>query len=179
MNGKVISVNCSPTHSLIKPNQEQVRLLAGLGVEGDAHAGTTVKHRIRVARNPDQPNLRQVHLIHSELYAELREAGFDVSHGQMGENITTGGVDLLGLPTGALLRIRDAVVEITGLRNPCAQLNKIQPGLLDSVLGHDEDGNLIRKAGIMGIVITGGEVAPGDEILVELPPGPYEPLLPV
>ena len=158
MNGEVISVNCSPTHSLIKPNQEQVRLLAGLGVEGDAHAGTTVKHRSRVARNPDQPNLRQVHLIHSELYAELREAGFDVSHGQMGENITTGGVDLLGLPTGALLRIRDAVVEITGLRNPCAQLNKIQPGLLDSVLGHDEDGNLIRKAGIMGIVVTGGEV---------------------
>ena len=105
MNGEVISVNCSPTHSLIKPNQEQVRLLAGLGVEGDAHAGTTVKHRSRVARNPDQPNLRQVHLIHSELYAELREAGFDVSHGQMGENITTGGVDLLGLPTGALLRI--------------------------------------------------------------------------
>ena len=179
MNGEVISVNCSPTHSLIKPTQEQVRLLAGLGVEGDAHAGTTVKHRIRVARNPDQPNLRQVHLIHSELYAELREAGFDVSHGQMGENITTGGVDLLGLPTGALLRIRDAVVEITGLRNPCAQLNKIQPGLLDSVLGHDEDGNLIRKAGIMGIVVTGGEVAPGDEILVELPPGPHEPLLPV
>ena len=140
MNGEVISVNCSPTHSLIKPNQEQVRLLAGLGVEGDAHAGTTVKHRSRVARNPDQPDLRQVHLIHSELYAELREAGFDVSHGQMGENITTGGVDLFGLPTGALLRIRDAVVEITGLRNPCAQLNKIQPGLLDSVLGYDEDG---------------------------------------
>ena len=125
-----------------------------------------------------------MHLIHSELYAELREAGFDVSHGKIGENITTGGVDLLGLPTGALLRIRDAVVEITGLRNPCAQLNKIQlnkiqPGLLDSVLGHDEDGNLIRKAGIMGIVVTGGEVTPSDEILVELPPGPHEPLLPV
>ena len=101
-----------------------------------------------------------MHLIHSELYAELREAGFDVSRGQMSENITTSGVDLLGLPTGALLRIRDAVVEITGLRNPCAQLNKIQPGLLDSVLGHDEDGNLIRKARIMGIVVTGGEVAP-------------------
>ena len=90
MNGEVISVNCSPTHSLIKPNQEQVWLLAGLGVEDDAHAGTTVKHRSRVARNPDQPDPRQVHLIHSELYAELREAGFDVSHGQMGENITTG-----------------------------------------------------------------------------------------
>ena len=120
-----------------------------------------------------------VHLIHSELYAELRGAGFNVSHGQMGENITTGGVDLLGLLTGALLRIRDAVVEITGLRNPCAQLNKIQPGLLDSVLGHDEDGNLIRKAGIMGIVVTGGEVATGAEILVELPSGPHEPLLPV
>ncbi len=179
MNGEVISVNCSSTHSLIKPNQESVRLLEGLGVEGDAHLGKTVKHRSRVARDPNQPNLRQVHLIHSELYDELKGAGFDVSHGQMGENITTKGVDLLGLPTGALLHLRDAVVEVTGLRNPCAQLEKIQTGLLESVLDKDEDGNLIRKAGIMGIVVTGGEVAPGDEIRVELPSGPHRPLQPV
>ncbi len=179
MNGEVVSVNRSATHTLVKPNQERVQLLAGLGVEGDAHAGKTVKHRSRVAQDPDQPNLRQVHLIHSELYAELRESGFDVSHGQMGENITTGGVDLLGLPAGTLLHMRDAVVEVTGLRNPCAQLNKIQPGLLDSVLDHDENGNLIRKAGIMGIVVTGGEVVPGDEIRVELPAEPHRPLEPV
>ena len=179
MNGEVISVNCSSAHSLIKPNQESVRLLEGLGVEGDAHSGKTVKHRSRVARDPNQPNLRQVHLIHSELYDELKGAGFDVSHGQMGENITTKGVDLLGLPTGTHLHLRDAVVEVTGLRNPCAQLEKIQTGLLESVLDKDEDGNLIRKAGIMGIVVTGGEVAPGDEIRVELPSGPHRPLQPV
>ena len=179
MNGEVISVNCSSAHSLIKPNQQSVRLLEGLGVEGDAHSGKTVKHRSRVARDPNQPNLRQVHLIHSELYDELKGAGFDVSHGQMGENITTKGVDLLGLPTGTHLHLRDAVVEVTGLRNPCAQLEKIQTGLLESVLDKDEDGNLIRKAGIMGIVVTGGEVAPGDEIRVELPSGPHRPLQPV
>ena len=179
MNGEVISVNRSSMHSLIKPNQESVRLLEGLGVEGDAHSGKTVKHRSRVARDPNQPNLRQVHLIHSELYDELKGAGFDVSHGQMGENITTKGVDLLGLPTGTHLHLRDAVVEVTGLRNPCAQLEKIQTGLLESVLDKDEDGNLIRKAGIMGIVVTGGEVAPGDEIRVVLPSGPHRPLQPV
>jgi MOSC domain-containing protein YiiM len=179
MNGEVISVNRSSMHSLIKPNQEGVRLLEGLGVEGDAHSGKTVKHRSRVARDPNQPNLRQVHLIHSELYEQLKGAGFDVSHGQMGENITTKGVDLLGLPTGTHLHLRDAVVEVTGLRNPCAQLEKIQTGLLESVLDKDEDGNLIRKAGIMGIVVTGGEVAPGDEIRVELPSGPHRPLQPV
>ena len=179
MNGEVISVNCSSAHSLIKPNHESVRLLEGLGVEGDAHSGKTVKHRSRVARDPNQPNLRQVHLIHSELYDELKGAGFDVSHGQMGENITTKGVDLLGLPTGTHLHLRDAVVEVTGLRNPCAQLEKIQTGLLESVLDKDEDGNLIRKAGIMGIVVIGGEVAPGDEIRAELPSGPHRPLQPV
>lgn len=179
MNGTVISVNRSPTHTMGKPNQEKLRLIAGLGVEGDAHAGVTVKHRIRVQRDPTQPNLRQVHLIHAELYDELREAGFDVSHGRMGENITTRGVDLLGLPTGTRLHLRDAVVEVTGLRNPCAQLDGIQPGLLQAVLDRDEAGNLVRKAGIMGIVVTGGEVAPDDEIRVELPPGPHRPLEPV
>ena len=154
--------------------------MAGLGVDGDAHHGATVKHRSRVARDPTQPNLRQVHLIHAELHEELRAAGFAVSAGQMGENITTQGVDLLGLPAGARLCLGGgAVVEVTGLRNPCAQLDRIQPGLMAATLGRDEHGNLVRKAGIMGVVIAGGEVRPGDAIRVELPPQPHRPLAPV
>jgi MOSC domain-containing protein YiiM len=140
----------------------------------------TVKHRSRVARDPSQPNLRQVHLIHAELHDELRAAGFDVVAGQMGENITTAGVDLLGLPTGTRLRLGDeAVVEVTGLRNPCAQLDGIQPGLMAATLDRDERGRLIRKAGVMGVVLAGGEVRAGDEIRVELPPQPHRPLEPV
>lgn len=180
MNGKVAAVSRSAAHTLIKDNQLAVQLIEGLGVEGDAHAGTTVKHRSRVAQNPHQPNLRQVQLIHAELHLELRESGFDVSAGQMGENITTEGIDLLGLPTGTRLRLgTEAIVEITGLRNPCAQLERIQEGLLAAVLDHDEQGNLIRKAGVMGIVIAGGQVQPGDTITVELPPVPHRPLEPV
>ena len=154
--------------------------MPGLGVEGDAHQGATVKHRSRVARDPTQPNLRQVHLIHAELHEELRAAGFTVSAGQMGENVTTRGVDLLGLPAGARLHLGDAaVVEVTGLRNPCAQLDRIQPGLMAATLDRDEHGNLVRKAGIMGVVVAGGEVRPGDPIRVELPPQPHRPLAPV
>jgi MOSC domain-containing protein YiiM len=146
-------------------------------VEGDAHFGETVKHRSRVARDPDQPNLRQVHLIHTELHEALRAAGFTVSAGQMGENITTCGVDLLGLPTGTRLRVGNtAVIEITGLRNPCVQLDNFQSGLMAAVLARDEPGNLIRKAGVMAIVLEGGEVRPGDPIIVELPPEPHRPL---
>jgi MOSC domain-containing protein YiiM len=154
--------------------------LPGRGVEGDAHQGATVKHRSRVARDPTQPNLRQVHLIHAELHEELRAAGFPVSAGQMGENITTQGVDLLDLPAGARLCLgHAAIIEVTGLRNPCAQLDRIQPGLMAATLGRDEHGNLVRKAGIMGVVIAGGEVRPGDSIRVELPPRPHRPLAPV
>jgi MOSC domain-containing protein YiiM len=146
-------------------------------VEGDAHFGETVKHRSRVARDPDQPNLRQVHLIHTELHEALRAAGFTVSAGQMGENITTHGVALLGLPTGTRLRVGNtAVIEITGLRNPCVQLDNFQSGLMAAVLARDEPGNLIRKAGVMAIVLEGGEVRPGDPIIVELPPEPHRPL---
>lgn len=178
--GVVAAVSQSAKHTLIKPNQESIRLVAGLGVEGDAHLGETVKHRSRVARDPSEPNLRQVHLIHAELHDELRTNGFTVAAGQMGENVTTRGVDLLGLPTGARLHLGDAaVVEVTGLRNPCAQLDRIQPGLMAATLGRDERGNLIRKAGVMGIVLTGGEVRPGDPIQVELPPEPHRPLEPV
>ena len=175
--GLVTAVSRYPTHAFSKPRQDGIRLLAGLGVEGDAHMGVTVKHRSRVAADPTQPNLRQVHLIHAELHAELRDAGFAVEPGEMGENITTAGVDLLGLPKGAVLRLGGAaVVEVTGLRNPCVQLNRFQPGLMAAVLGRDAHGALVLKAGIMGIVLTGGEVRPGDTVRVELPPGPHRRL---
>ena len=180
MNGVVTAVSCSPKHTLIKTNEGGIRLVTGLGVEGDAHFGTRVKHRSRVARDPTQPNLRQVHLIHAELHDELRQGGLAVSAGQMGENITTRGIDLLGLPAGTQLHLGGAaVVEVTGLRNPCGQLNRIQDGLMAATLGRDERGDLVRKAGIMGIVIAGGEVRPGDAVRVELPPDPHRPLAPV
>jgi MOSC domain-containing protein YiiM len=180
MAGSVVAVSRSPSHTLSKPTQGSIRLLAGLGVEGDAHQGVTVKHRSRVARDPTVPNLRQLHLIHAELFDELRAAGFAVEPGQMGENVTTSGIDLLGLPTGTRLHLgRGAVAEVTGLRNPCAQLNKIQPGLMNATLDRDADGNLIRKAGIMAVVLAGGEVRPGDPIRIELPEGPHRPLQPV
>ena len=180
MGGAVTAVSRSATHTLSKPNEEGIRLLAGLGVEGDAHQGETVKHRSRVARDPSQPNLRQIHLIHAELHDELRAAGFAVAPGQMGENITTRGVDLLALPTGTRLLLGEtATIEVTGLRNPCAQLNRIQPGLMAATLDRDAQGNLVRKAGVMAVVLAGGHVRPGDPIRVELPPGPHRPLVPV
>jgi MOSC domain-containing protein YiiM len=177
MTGTVTAVSVSPEHAFSKENRACVRLLEGLGVEGDAHLGVTVKHRSRVARDPTQPNLRQVHLIHSELLDELRAAGFDVHPGGLGENVSTRGVDLLGLPVGARLHLGGAaVVEVTGLRNPCSQLDRFQPGLTAAVLARDADGNLVRKAGIMGVVAAGGEVRPGDEIRVVLPPAPHRAL---
>lgn len=180
MNGVVTAVSRSAGHTLIKPNVDIIRLLAGRGVEADAHSGITVKHRSRVARDSSQPNLRQVHLIHAELHDMLKEQGFAVSAGQMGENVTTRGVDLLGLPTGARLHLGDmAIVEVTGLRNPCAQLDRIQPGLMGATLERAQDGSLVRKAGIMAVVLAGGDVRPGDPIRVELPPDPHLPLAPV
>jgi hypothetical protein len=144
--GRVEAVHVSPSHTMSKPSHASIRLVEGLGVEGDAHAGKTVKHRSRVKRDPSQPNLRQVHLIHGELHDELRASGFEVAAGQMGENITTREVDLLGLPTGTTLKIGDeAIVEVTGLRNPCAQLDGIQPGLMKAVLDRDDEGNLVRR----------------------------------
>ncbi|MCC7022746.1 MAG: hypothetical protein IT338_07960 [Thermomicrobiales bacterium] len=178
--GTVTAVSRSATHTMSKPNEASITLLAGLGVEGDAHLGVTVKHRSRVARDPTQPNLRQVHLIHAELHDELEVAGFRLAPGQMGENITTRGIALLGLPTGTMLYLGDtAVVEVTGLRNPCAQLDGIQPGLMAATLDRDAEGKLVRKAGIMGVVLTSGDVRPGDPIRVDLPPEPHEALQPV
>jgi MOSC domain-containing protein YiiM len=165
----VLAVHRSPTHSFSKRPVLSIRLIAGLGVEGDAHAGETVKHRSRVARDPTQPNLRQVHLIHAELLEELNAKAFTVKPGDLGENITTRGLDLLGLPTGAQLTIGSAVIKVTGLRNPCVQLDRFQTGLMQATLDRDEAGNLIRKAGVMGVVLAGGDVHSGDEICVGLP----------
>ena len=177
---RVESVNASPKHTLRKPGHLSIRLLEGIGVEGDAHAGATVKHRSRVRRHATQPNLRQVHLIPAELHEELAGRGFSVAAGEMGENVTTRGVDLLGLPTGTRLRLGGAaVVEITGLRNPCRQLEKLQSGLMAAVLDRDAEGNLVRKAGVMAVVVAGGDVRAGDPIEVELPAEPHRRLEPV
>lgn len=175
--GRVASVGRSSDHGPRKRSCECITLRAGLGVEGDAHMGATVQHRSRVRRDPRQPNLRQVHLIHAELHDELRAGGFCVSPGEMGENITTTGLDLLALPAGSRLRIGvRAIVEITGLRNPCTQLDEIQSGLMAATLARDSDGGLIRKAGVMGIVVAAGQVRPGDPIGVELPLRPHQSL---
>ncbi len=177
---EVIAVSQSAGHSFSKSNVDRINLFAGLGVEGDTHMGEKVQHRSRVAKDPNQPNLRQVHLIHAELHDELRGKGFDVTAGQMGENITTRGLALLGLPTGTRLHLGNtAVIEVTGLRNPCYQLDDFQNGLMKAVLDKDEEGNLIRKAGVMGVVLIDGEVCKGDAIKVELPPEPHQPLKPV
>ncbi|MFD5077268.1 MOSC domain-containing protein [Streptomyces sp. NPDC058371] len=177
MGGKITAVSSNGTYSFTKPNRESVRLLAGLGVEGDVHAGVTVKHRFRMERDPSVINLRQVHLIHEELFDELRDAGFAVAAGELGENVTTRGIDLLGLPTGALLRLGDeAVVEITGLRNPCAQIDGFRKGLLKQVVGRGTGTGVTHKSGVMSVVREGGVVRPGDPIAIELPDGPHQPL---
>jgi len=176
----VVAVSRAARHALSKPNAERIRLLAGLGVEGDAHAGATVRHRSRAARAPELPNLRQVHLIHAELIDELRERGFDVGPGEMGENVTTTGVALLELPRGARLSLgASAVVEVTGLRNPCVQLDRLRPGLKSAVLGRDARGAAVSRIGVMAVVVAGGEVVPGDPIRVSLPAEPHAALAPV
>ncbi len=176
----IVAVSSSRSHHFSKPNQLSIRLIAGLGVEGDAHAGKTVQHLSRVRRDPTSPNLRQVHLIHAELHDELNAARFKIAPGDMGENVTTRGVNLLNLPTGARLHLGgSAIVEITGLRNPCTQLDDFQPGLMQACLGRGPNNEPIRKAGVMSIVLVGGEVHVGDAIRVELPVGPHRPLAPV
>ncbi len=173
----VQAVHSSAAHQFSKGTRECIHLLQGLGVEGDAHMGRTVKHRSRVAVDPTQPNLRQVHLLHAELLEELKTRGFTVKPGDLGENITTTGLALLKLPVGTKLHIgQNVVLEVTGLRNPCAQIDQFQKGLLSAVLEYDEAGNPIRKAGIMSIVLIGGEVYPNDQIRVSLPPEPHRKL---
>jgi MOSC domain-containing protein YiiM len=178
--GSVAAVSLRAGHHFSKTPNFSIRLLAGLGVAGDAHLGETVKHRSRVRKDPTQPNLRQVHLLHIELFDELRAKGFAVKPGDLGENVTTSGIDLLALPAGTRLHLgASAVVEVTGLRNPCIQLDDFQKGLMAATLDRDADGNLIRKAGIMSIVIADGDVRTGDAIRVEWPDMPHRPLLPV
>ena len=175
--GIAASVSRSPSHSFSKDPCASVFLRQGAGVDGDAHAGTTVQHRSRVRADPTQPNLRQVHLIAIELLKNLRVEGFSVAPGDLGENITTEGLDLLGLPRGALLRIGPAaVVEVTGLRNPCRQIESFQPGLLKAVLPRDAAGRIRRRAGVMGVVLQDGLVSVRDAIRVELPAGQHLPL---
>ncbi|MEF2073415.1 MOSC domain-containing protein [Consotaella aegiceratis] len=175
--GQVLDVARDSSHRFSKQPTESIQLVAGLGVEGDAHLGATVQHRSRVAADPTQPNLRQVHLIHTELFDELKAEGFAVAPGDLGENITTTGIDLLALPVGTLLAIGEtALIALTGLRNPCAQIEKFQAGLLKAVLPRGPDGQVIRKAGVMAVVLSGGPVRPGDAIRVSLPPEPHHPL---
>jgi MOSC domain-containing protein YiiM len=178
--GGVVAVSRSPRHRFSKDVVESVLLVAGHGVEGDAHAGATIQHRSRKRWRPNDPNPRQVHLLHAELLDDLRCRGFDVSPGQVGENVLTRGVDLLALPTGARVRLgADAVVEVTGLRNPCVQLDRFADGLMEAVLRREQDGTLVRLAGVMGVVLAGGEVRPGDPVQVALPEGERKPLRPV
>jgi MOSC domain-containing protein YiiM len=180
MDAHVVAVHRSASYTFTKPTVARIELVAGLGVAGDVHAGARVKHRSRVARDPSQPNLRQVHLLHAELFEELAARGFVVAPGAMGENVTTRGLELLELARGTRLHLgADAVIEVTGLRNPCAQLDALAPGLMAAVLDRDERGALVRKAGVMGVVARGGVVAPGDHIAVVAPHGPFVALAPV
>jgi MOSC domain-containing protein YiiM len=180
VDGSVVAVSLDSRHRFSKSNVGLIRVIAGFGIEGDSHAGKTIQHLGRMRRDPSQPNLRQVHLIHAELHDELRELGYDVKPGDLGENITTRGIDLLGLPQRTRLRIGpEAVLEVTGLRSPCQQINTFTPGLLKHVIRTDGDGNVVRKTGIMSIVLADGLIHPDDPILVEVPDGPQLPLEPV
>ncbi|MFM7537505.1 MAG: MOSC domain-containing protein [Acidimicrobiales bacterium] len=175
----VVAVHADGSHRFAKVTQDAVVLLAGLGVAGDAHCGATVRHRGRVVIDPTRPNLRQVHLLGIELLDELAARGFPVAPGVLGENVTTQGIDLLGLSTGTVLGLGDALVAVTGLRNPCAQLDGVAPGLQAAVLARGPAGELVRRAGVMGVVVAGGTVRPGDGIELATPPGPFRPLEPV
>lgn len=178
MSGQVAAVSRNEVYSFSKPNRDSITLLEGLGVEGDVHAGETIRHQFRMTYEPDLPNLRQVHLMHEELFDELAFKGFEVSAGRLGENVTTRGVDLLGLPTGSLLHLGEhAVIEVTGLRNPCSKINDFRKGLLGEVFTIDPaSGEFTFKSGVMAVVHRGGTVRPEDPVRVELPPLPHHPL---
>ena len=179
MTASVVAVHCTAEHRFSKDTVNEVRLIAGHGVAGDAHGGVTVQHRSRVARDPSQPNLRQVHLIAQELLQELAQDGLPVQPGELGETITTAGIDLLSLSAGTHLQAGGAVIEITGLRNPCHQIESFRPGLLRRVLGTAADGSIVRKAGVMGVVLRSGAVRAGDPVRVLQAPQPPVALVPV
>lgn len=175
--GTVVAVARDDGHRFSKPTRDSITLIEGYGVEGDAHAGATVKHRSRVRRDPGAPNLRQVHLMHAELFDQVARRGHEVSPGELGENVTTSGIDLLALPRGTRLLLGDdAVVEVTGLRNPCTQINGLSKGLMKELIHVDEHGETVRLAGVMSVVVRGGEVRPGDGIRIFLPEGSRDPL---
>jgi len=178
-NPTVIAVASDTGHNIVKPVQESITLIAGWGVEGDAHAGKTIQHRYDKRRNPDAPNLRQVHLMHGELFDQVADLGMEIGPGQMGENITTRGIDLLSLPRGTHLKMGEAVIEITGLRNPCKYLNNIAPGLMKACIDKYDDGDIFPQSGVMGIVIGGGEIRAGNDIQIKTPPEPHQRLKPV
>lgn len=176
-NAQILAVHTDTTHRFSKRTVPEIELLAGLGVAGDAHQGVTVQHLSRVRADPTQPNLRQVHLMHQELFDALAAKGFTVAPGALGENVTTSGIDLLALPRGTRLHLGEsAVVEVTGLRNPCAQIENFQQGLLKELVGYDDAGTLVRRAGIMGVIHRGGTIRPGEKIVVVLPEEPFEAL---
>ena len=180
MQGLIVAVGAGRKHGLAKLPLPAIRLIEGRGVEGDAHCGERVKHRSRARFNPALQNLRQVHVLQAELLEELALAGFALTPIMLGENVTTRGLDLLALPKGTRLQFGEtAIVELTGLRNPCVQLDRMMPGLMAACLGRDADGGLVRKTGVMGIVLAGGAVCAGDGVTVELPGGEPVPLRPV
>lgn len=199
MVAQVVAVSRDGTHRFSKVPRQAITVVAGMGVAGDAHAGTLVQHRSRVRRDPNQPNLRQVHLIQTELLDEARAAGHDVAPGGLGENVLTEGLDLLALATDSRLLIGDAVLRVTGLRNPCHQINEYSAGLLNIVVARIDgvgssadvtlsasggadalDGvRIVRRAGVMAVVERDGEIRPSMFIDVLAPPEPHRPLAPV
>lgn len=176
----VAAVHRSARHAFTKHAEACITLLAGLGVEGDAHCGHTVQNRYLKRLDSSRPNLRQVHLLQAELLDELRTQGFEVSAGGLGENISTRGLDMLSLARGTRLHIgADAIVELTGLRAPCVQIDRFRNGLKAQVTTRDARGASIIKAGVMGIVLRGGAICGDDVIVVRPPDGPHAPLEPV
>lgn len=178
---RILSVSARSGHHFSKTPQRSIRLLAGLGVEGDGHMGERIKHRSRARYNPALPNLRQVHLIDSGYIALMAAKGYAVAPGDIGENLLVAGIDLISMPQDTLLHLGGdgAVVRITGLRNPCIQMDRFMPGLMAASLDRDADGGLIRLTGVMGVVEGGGAVVPGDVVRVEMPEGEHLPLVPV
>jgi MOSC domain-containing protein YiiM len=170
--GSVVAVSIDGKHRFSKTPRLSVSLTKGHGIEGDAHYGPLVQHRCLARRAPTAANLRQVHLIPSELFDALRTRGFEVRPGNLGENITTLGLDLECLPLGTMLRLgASAIVRLTGLRTPCILIDRFEAGLKDELRG-----GLLGprfRAGVMAIVSDGGEVSPGDLIRAVLPAPPH------
>jgi len=172
----VMSVNQAARHDVRKTPVAALHLRSGLGADGDAHYGATVQHRYDRRRDPSRLNLRQVHLIGAELLEELGRAGYRIAPGDLGENITTADIDLASLPAATRLHIgSSAVLELTGLREPCVLLDRIAPGLRLAACG-ERSGETILRHGAMAIVVAGGEVRAGDAIEISLPPSPHRPM---